>query len=205
MRRFFLPLTVAALILGFLVWAFRPVPVAVETALVAPRDISVTIEEEGEAQIRDVYTVSAPLAGRLRRIALHPGDRVVAGETVVAAIGPAESELLDPRSRAVASANLAAAEAAMRLGEAQVAQAEASASFARAEAARDAALFDRAAISRRGLDAANLAAQTADAALASARANWTRPGRCWTAAAWPRPKPAAPRFVRRSPARCCGC
>lgn len=158
-------------VVGLLVWAFRPVPVAVETALIAPQDFDVSVEEEGVARIRDVYTVSAPIAGRLERIALKPGDAVVAGQTVVARIGPADPALLDARARAVAVATVQAAEAAVQLARAQLDQAQGSADFAQAESARMATLFDRAAVSRRMLDAAVTEAHTATAAVASAEAS----------------------------------
>jgi len=165
------PWIAGAVVVALLVWAFRPVPVAVETALIAPQDFDVSVEEEGVARIRDVFTVSAPIAGRLDRIALKPGDAVVAGQTVVARIGPVDPALLDARARAVAVAGVQAAEAAVQLARAQLDQAQASASYLQAEAARMAKLFDHAAVSRRGLDAAVLEAHTATAALASAEAS----------------------------------
>lgn len=171
MRRMVLPVIVAVAAAGLLVWAFLPRPVAVETGEVALRSLVVEIEEEGEARIREVFVVSAPIAGRMQRIALHPGDSVTAGETVVARIGPAAPALLDARSRAVAEAAVAAAQAAVELARAQLAQAEAGRDFALAEAARSQALFERAALSRRVLDNAILARRTAEAAVASAEAN----------------------------------
>lgn len=171
MRRMVLPMIVAVAAAGLLVWAFLPRPVAVETGEVALRSLVVEIEEEGEARIREVFVVSAPIAGRMQRIALHPGDAVTAGETVVARIGPAAPALLDARSRAVAEAAVAAAQAAVELARAQLAQAEAGRDFALAEAARSQALFERAALSRRVLDNAILAQRTAEAAVASAEAN----------------------------------
>lgn len=171
MRRMVLPVIVAVAAAGLLVWAFLPRPVAVETGEVALRSLVVEIEEEGEARIREVFVVSAPIAGRMQRIALHPGDAVTAGETVVARIGPAAPALLDARSRAVAEAAVAAAQAAVELARAQLAQAEAGRDFALAEAARSQALYERAALSRRVLDNAILAQRTAEAAVASAEAN----------------------------------
>ena len=40
-----------------------------------------TVDQDGKTRIRERYTVSAPLAGRLLRIGLDPGDEVTAGET----------------------------------------------------------------------------------------------------------------------------
>jgi len=170
MRRAILALAVLA-IMALAAWALRPRPVPVDVAVLAHRTIEVTVEDEGRAEIRDVFRVSAPIAGRLYRINLHAGDPVVAGETVVARIGPVLPTLLDARSRAVAAASLAAAEAAVDLAKAQVTQAEATHAFRVNEAERTAALFDRAAVARHVLDLAVLERATALAALDSARAN----------------------------------
>lgn len=169
MRRL-IPWGLALIVVGLTVWAFRPVPVPVELAVIGPQDITVTVEEEGQARIREVYAVSAPIAGRLQRIGLHAGDPVTAGQTVVAAIGPAEPALLDSRARAVAEAGVAAAQAAVDLAGAQLAQARAAADFARSDAERSATLFDRATISRRLLDQTLLEAETAEATVTSAEA-----------------------------------
>lgn len=169
MRRL-IPWSLALVLLLLLVWAFRPQPVRVETAQVGLQDFAVSVEEEGVARIRDIYTVSATLSGRLSRIGLHPGDVVEAGKTVVASIGPAAPALLDARARAVAVAAVAAAGAAVDLARAQLDQAQATAELRHAEADRAAKLFDRAAVSRSVLDNAVLDARTAQAAVASAEA-----------------------------------
>ena len=46
--------------------------------------MQVTIDEDGETRVRERFVVSAPVAGRLQRIELEPGDPVVRGKTVVA-------------------------------------------------------------------------------------------------------------------------
>lgn len=169
MPRYLVPGLAALALLGLLLWAFIPRPLAVEMAEVALRTITVEIEEDGEARIREVFTVSAPIAGRLDRISLHAGDAVRAGQ-IVARIGPAAPALLDARSRAVAGATAAAATSAVDLAQAQVRQAEAALDFARAEAVRARALYERAALSKRLLDNAILAQLTAEAAVQSAKA-----------------------------------
>lgn len=170
MRRLILAIAVLALLAG-IVWAFLPRPVAVEVADVAPRTIEVAVAEEGEARIREVFTISATIGGKLRRIGLHAGDPVFAQKTVVAVIGPAAPALLDARARSVAEATRSAAQSAVDLAMAQVMQAEAALEFRAAEADRSRALFERSAISQRVLDAAVLEQRTARAALDSARAN----------------------------------
>jgi HlyD family secretion protein len=170
MRRLLLLLLVLTA-LGLCVWAFLPRPVDVEAGEIALRTIEVAIEEEGEARIREVFTVSANAGGKLHRISLHAGDDVRANETVVALIGPAAPALLDARQRAVAEAAAAAAEASIQLAHALLAQAEASLEFKTSEADRSRLLYQKSAISRRQLDSVILEQKTALAALDSARAN----------------------------------
>ena len=170
MRRV-VPALLLIVLAGLLVWAFIPRPVPVELAEVAPRLLDVTVEEEGEARIREVFTVSAPSAGKLRRITLHAGDSVTEGETVVASIGPAAPELLDARARAVAEALAAAAQAAVDLAHAQLTQAEATLDFMTEEANRASALIEKPAISQRLYESAIREQKTAQAALDSARFN----------------------------------
>lgn len=170
MRRLIYAVVVLAFA-GLLVWTFLPRPVAVELAEIAPRTIEVHVEEDGQARIRDVFTISATITGKLQRIGLHPGDPVVANETVVAVIGPAAPVLLDSRSRAVAEAAAAAAQAATDLARAQLAQAEATLEFTASEANRAIALYERGAISQRAHDTAIREQRTAQAAVSSAVAN----------------------------------
>lgn len=170
MRRL-IPAAAAVAVIAFLVWAFLPRPVEVELAEVVPRTLEIAVEEQGEARIREVFTVSATIAGKLQRIRLHAGDNVTEGETVIASIGPAAPVLLDSRSRAVAEASSAAAQAAMDLARAQLAQAEATYEFMTSEANRAIALYEKGAISQRAYDNAIREQKTAQAAVSSAIAN----------------------------------
>ena len=169
MRRL-VPAVAALAVIAALVWAFLPQPVAVDVAEIALRPLEVAVEEEGEARIREVFTVSATIGGKLRRIILHAGDSVAKGEPV-AEIGPAAPVLLDSRARAVAEAGAAAARAARDLATAQLAQAEAQLDFMAAEANRAVALYQKQAISQRLYDNAIRDRKTAEAAVASAEAN----------------------------------
>lgn len=170
MRRL-VPVLAALGVVALMIWAFLPRPVAVVLASVEPRVLEVTVEEQGEARIREVFTISATTAGKLQRINLHAGDQVTKGETVVASIGPAAPVLLDSRSRAVAEATAAAAQAAVDLARAQVEQAEATLEFRTTEANRMIALLQRGAVSQRTHDTALLEQKTARAAVSSAVAN----------------------------------
>jgi len=158
---------------GLVVWTFLPRPVEVDLAEILPRTIEVHVEEDGQARIRDVFTISATITGKLQRIGLNAGDPVVANETVVAVIGPAASVLLDSRSRAVAEAAAAAAQAATELARAQLAQAQAALDFTASEANRAVALYERGAISQRAYDTAIREQRTAQAVVSSAIANLT--------------------------------
>ncbi len=110
-----------------IVYAFLPDPVPVDTAAVSRGSMRVTVEEEGKTRIRERYVLSAPLAGRLRRIEMEPGDAVDAQNTVVAVIEPTDPQLLDARARAAAEARVRAAEAELK----------------RAGARRESAAFDQ--------------------------------------------------------------
>lgn len=170
MRRL-IPVIVLLVLMAFVVWAFLPRPVDVEVAAVTTRDLDVAVEEEGVARIREVYTVSATIAGKLQRISLHAGDSVTEGQTVVASIGPAEPALLDARARAVAGATEAATQAAVDFALAQLSQAEAMLEYSTSMANRSIALYEKSAISTQLYDSAIRDQRTAQAAVDSARAN----------------------------------
>lgn len=156
---------------GALAWALWPQPVAVEVAPITRQDIAITIEEEGKSRIREVFTVSAPIAGQMQRVNLNAGDAVIKGETVVATIQPAGPGLLDARARRVAEAAVEAARAAVDLAAAEVRQAEAQRAFAQEELARATTLVRRGTIPTRAHDKAKLDVETAEAALESAKAS----------------------------------
>src|SRR6056297_332242 len=100
-----------ALAAGMLgVVAFRTEPVPVDIAPVQRAPMQVTVDVEGETRIAEVYEVAAPIRGVARRSPVRVGDAVTAGETVVALIDPAASDLLDPRSRVQAEAAVREAE-----------------------------------------------------------------------------------------------
>jgi HlyD family secretion protein len=131
-----------ALVVGTLAAvAMWPEAMAVDTATVARGPLQVTIDEDGETRVRDRFVITAPVAGRLQRIELEPGDRVLQGAVVVK-LAPLDAPLLDPRSRAELAAAAGAAEQAV--------------GQARAEHDRAVALRDRAAAAERRL--ANLVA-----------------------------------------------
>lgn len=146
-----------ALVLGLLL---APRSVAVDVDVVRRGPIADAVSAEGTARVHEAYLIAAPVAGRLERIDLHVGDRVVAGRTLVARIRPAAPDLLDARSRAQAQASVSAATAALSSVQAQGDQAAAQARKAEAELARVAALAGRGYASAQALDAAEAEART---------------------------------------------
>jgi len=126
----------ALLVLALLVLALWPDAVASDLAPVTRGGLTVTLDEEGETRVRRRFLVSAPVAGRLLRIDHEPGDRVVRGETVVAALLPIDPTPLDARSRAEAEAAVAAARAGVERARAEAERAAAAAGLAAAQLAR---------------------------------------------------------------------
>ncbi|MEN3974977.1 efflux RND transporter periplasmic adaptor subunit [Emcibacter sp. SYSU 3D8] len=150
--------------------AFVPSPLAVDGREVTRGRLDVSVTAEGKTRIRDIFTVSAPVNGRLRRVTLDPGDPVVAGETMVAIFEPSAPDFLDRRSAARSRARLDQAKAV-------TARVKADRTLARLEWERAKALTAGTAISQRDrdrrraeLDAAEAAYQAATAELAAAQA-----------------------------------
>lgn len=170
MRRYTFWGVIAGLIVLALVVAFRPQPVSVDTAEVERGTLVVTVEDEGRTRVHDIYVLSAPVTGRMRRIDLHVGDPVTALETVIAEIEPIDPAFLDPRSEAQARADLRAAQSAEALARAEVEQAQAELDFAHREFDRARELIQQGTISQRELDEAERSYRTRRAALLTAQA-----------------------------------
>lgn len=98
-------------VLGLIGWGLRPKPIVIETGAAARGPLTVRVSEEGKTRVRNRYVVAAPVAGKMRRLQLKPGDEVKAGETLLTAIEPMAAPLLDPRARAQAEAVVAMHEA----------------------------------------------------------------------------------------------
>lgn len=157
-------------LVAVLAWLLRPQPVPVDIATIERGPLAVTVSDEGRTRVRDVFTLSTPVTGRMLRIQLEVGDPVVAGETVVAEIEPIDPGFLDERTEAQAHAAVRAAEAAERLAQAQLERARAELDFARAEVNRARDLVARGTIPRRSLDEAERTFRTAQATLQTAEA-----------------------------------
>ena len=157
----------AAGVVASIVSALLPKPVVVEMAIVQKGPLTVTVDDDGRTRVKDRYVISAPLAGSLARIDLHPGDRVEAdGE--VARLLPVPAPLLDPRSRAQAQAQLAAAEAATGQARSAESRARAALKFSESDAELQRKLAQGGAIPQQEVDRAELDLRTKKEDLSSA-------------------------------------
>ena len=147
--------------------AMWPESLEVDVATVTEGPLQVTIDEDGETRVRDRFVVSAPVAGRLARIELEPGDPVRRGQ-ILARLTPAEAPLLDSRARGEFGAAVDAARAAV--GQAQAERERSAAALARARSTlqRQKALESAGAIARDDLEAAETALRTAEEAARAA-------------------------------------
>ncbi len=132
--------------------------------------MEVSVEDEGKTRVRHVYTVSAPVTGKVLRTPRKIGDRVTADETIVAVMQATSPAFLDIRSREELQAAFAAADAAVGFAEHEVRRIEAALEFARSELQRAQALARKDVIAARALDKATVDVETNEHALASARA-----------------------------------
>ncbi|MCP5272731.1 MAG: HlyD family efflux transporter periplasmic adaptor subunit [Burkholderiaceae bacterium] len=98
---------------ALLAWAFAPRPLEVETGVADRGPFETVITEEGRTTLRQRFTVSAPLTGRLARITLEAGDTVAAG-SVLATLSPTLAPMLDARTQRELTARVAAAQANMQ-------------------------------------------------------------------------------------------
>lgn len=163
-----LPFALALIVLMW--WLFRPTPVAVDFATIGRGALSVSVSDEGETRVKDVFQVSAPVPGLMRRIELEPGDAVEAQSTAVARIEPSDPSFLDVRTEAEARATVRAAEAARAYAAAEVERATAELEFAQSELKRFQGLAERNSISANDLDAAERRARIAAAGLDEVKA-----------------------------------
>jgi HlyD family secretion protein len=155
-------------VVALIAWALWPQPVPVDMAAITTGPLEVTVEDEGITRIREVYTVSAPIGGKLQRSPREVGDNVAADKTLVATIEPTDPTFLDVRTQRVNAAAVQAAQAAVDLAEAQIKQAKAQLEFMRSDLRRAEELAASRTISTRALEKAKLDVDSAETAVASA-------------------------------------
>lgn len=156
-RRILIAMVLLA-IAGGVAYALRPQPVPVDLATVEHGTLHVSIDEDGVTRIRERYTISAPLSGRLLRVGLDPGDDVKQGQLLLV-IEPSDPSLLDARSRAEVAARVNAARSAVNEAEAEIARVTATLQSAQREYDDQQQLISRGATTAQELDDAELLLQ----------------------------------------------
>lgn len=168
--RTWMMLATIAVLAGVLTFVFWPRPVMVDLGTVAKMPLTVTIDEEAKTRVRDAYVVSAPIAGRVLRVDVEPGDSVTSGNTVIARMLPLNPSALDVRTREQATATVAASEAALRLARADLNKAMADKDLSDLDYDRARKLYKSGTVSRAALDRANRVWRASHASLDTAKA-----------------------------------
>jgi HlyD family secretion protein len=157
-RRVWIGLLVIAGLLAVALW---PKTIDVDTGKVARGPLVVTVDEEGMTRVRDRFVVSSPVAGRVLRIELEPGDLVKRGQ-VVARVRAEPSPLLDDRTRAEARAAAESAKAALGRARAEEQRARAALAQTRRELVRVRELAESRVVSTQELDVRESEARSAE-------------------------------------------
>jgi HlyD family secretion protein len=123
------------LVLAMLIWAFTPAPKVVEVGTVSQGRFERAVQEDGKTRVRDRYLISAPIMGRMGRMAWNQGDAVAPADNL-ATLWPAHPSLLDARTRAEQVAHIAAMQASMEKAQANTERAGAALEQARAQRQR---------------------------------------------------------------------
>jgi HlyD family secretion protein len=140
----------------------------VTVARAARGPMQVTVDEDGETRVRDRFTISAPVSGRVQRIEIEPGDPVVRGTTVLARITPAAAPLLDPRTSGELKAAVDAATATVGQARAERQRAATTLERARSLLRRQQELLKAGAVASDTLEDAETAVATGEEALRAA-------------------------------------
>jgi HlyD family secretion protein len=141
---------VVLLLMAALGFVFRPSAVPVETVFLHRGHLQEIVEEEGKTRMHDHFVLAATVTGQLRRLDLHAGDPVRAGERV-AWIDPPP---IDPRQRAVLEARVNSALAAQQQADALIGRTQAEYNQIKEDLARGQELFKQGIISKETLDKA---------------------------------------------------
>lgn len=135
-RRVALWAFLAIIVIAAIAFSFIPRPIPVDLITAAKAPFVVSIAEEGETRVRDVFKLSAPVTGRNQRVELSVGDHVEADKTVITRIEPIDPSFLDVRSQRQAVAEMQAAEAQRTYAAAELESAKVNLEFAKAELER---------------------------------------------------------------------
>jgi HlyD family secretion protein len=158
--------------------AMWPEAIEVEVATASRNRMQVSIDEDGVTRVRDRFVITAPVAGRLQRVELEPGDQVSQGAVVVR-LAPLDAPLIDPRSRAELETAAGAAHQAVGQARAEHDRVVALRDRATAAERRLANLVEAGAVSREDYESAQTALETARRSVEAASFAVLRADREW--------------------------
>jgi HlyD family secretion protein len=169
MRRFTRIALIAVVAVGaaLVAWAFWPKAIAVDTVVAAKGAFVDTVDQDCQTRIRNRYSISAPVTGRLLRPSAEAGDAIAEGQSI-ATIVPVSSSLLDARSRAEQEERVGAAEAELAAAEANAERMRAVATQASADLERIRALAAKGIVTEQQREKQELTSITADRELRAA-------------------------------------
>jgi HlyD family secretion protein len=154
MRRAVLNIRVCAggvAVAALLVVALWPHPTLVDVSTTTRGPLLVTVDEEGVTRVRERFIVSSPVAGRVLRIELEPGDPVKRGQPV-ALVRAEAAPLLDERAGAEAKAAVESARAGLGRARAEEQRARATRAQRHSELIRVRELAESQVVSAQELD-----------------------------------------------------
>ncbi|MFQ5480605.1 MAG: efflux RND transporter periplasmic adaptor subunit [Thermodesulfobacteriota bacterium] len=169
LRRWVIIVLAAVAVTLAIIYGLMPRPLPADVVKARRGEFIVTVEEEGKTRVKERYTLSAPVAGVLGRIALDVGDKVKKGQTV-ALLTPLRPGVLDSRAHAEAEALLSAARAVLKEARERSRAAKAAKVYAMEKLRRTESLFKGGFVSRDELELANSEAEGAEAELAASEA-----------------------------------
>jgi HlyD family secretion protein len=164
------PIGLGILLVAGLAFALWPRAIAVDIATLAEGPMAVTIEDDGVTRVKEVYLLSAPIAGKMLRIEPRAGDFIEAQKTVIATIEPADPAFLDMRAEREIEFTVSAAKAARDTAASNVRGREADLKLARQERERVQQLFAKRVVAKARVDASDAAVDALEAAVSTARA-----------------------------------
>jgi HlyD family secretion protein len=159
---------IAVLVVALIAVGARPKPLEVQVATVSHGPLRLTVEDDGKTRVRERFTVPAPVAGTLSRVELRAGDPVEPG-TVIAALLPLPSPLLDPRAREVAVQQVGSTRDSLLQSQASVSRAESAVALAKSTLEHDKRLASQGAIGAAELEQAETDEHMKESELASLR------------------------------------
>lgn len=114
-RKSWLTMLLGAIALaGLVALAMRPERVKVEAVAAKRGRVEIYVQDDGITRVRERYTISAPISGKMVRLQLHAGDIVKAQVESIITLEPTDSDLIDPRTKLEAEARIQAAQASIQ-------------------------------------------------------------------------------------------